>query len=183
MKSDWHALRIADRWAEVGWALSPVDGHIVSATIESVRKQSLQTAASFIQFSQVEQPSCKSLNSTCRCSHVKPRKDSSRAPPDPRKANKEGLTHHVAGDTNPSAGEARDPGGIIPLRWATSFGNPGRHYPVIPGRLRRNRHIACRLGNSSPNSAVFPAYIYANHPPNTLPSHSRLKGRDTDTRR
>jgi hypothetical protein len=48
MKSDWHALRIADRWAEVGWALSPVGGHIVSANIESVRKQGLQTAASFI---------------------------------------------------------------------------------------------------------------------------------------
>jgi hypothetical protein len=40
---------------------------------------------------------------------------------------------------NPSASEAPDPGGIIPLRWAASFRNPGRHYPVIPGRLRRNR--------------------------------------------
>jgi len=46
---------------------------------------------------------------------------------------------------NPSASEARDPGGIIPLRWATSFRNPGRHYPVIPGRLRRNPH-ADRVG-------------------------------------
>jgi type IV secretory pathway VirB10-like protein len=25
------------------------------------------------------------------------------------------------------------------LRWATSFRNPGRHYSVLPGRLRRNR--------------------------------------------
>ena len=24
-------------------------------------------------------------------------------------------------------------------RWAASFRNPGRHYPVTPGRLRRNR--------------------------------------------
>src|SRR3981189_1109622 len=39
---------------------------------------------------------------------------------------------------NESASEARDPGGIIPLRWAASSRNPGRHYPVIPGRLRRN---------------------------------------------
>jgi hypothetical protein len=30
------------------------------------------------------------------------------------------------------------PGGIIPLRWATSSRNPGRHYPVISGRLLRN---------------------------------------------
>src|SRR5580692_196196 len=39
---------------------------------------------------------------------------------------------------NESASEARDPGGIIPLRWAASSRNPGRHYTVIPGRLRRN---------------------------------------------
>ena len=38
---------------------------------------------------------------------------------------------------NPSARELRHPG-IIPLRWAASFRNPGRHYPVTPGRLRRN---------------------------------------------
>ena len=37
--------------------------------------------------------------------------------------------------------KARNPGGIIPLRWAASFRNPGRHYPVVPGRLRRNPHI------------------------------------------
>jgi hypothetical protein len=36
---------------------------------------------------------------------------------------------------------ARDPGGIIPFRWAASFRNPGRHYPVTPGRLRRNRQV------------------------------------------
>lgn len=42
---------------------------------------------------------------------------------------------------NPSASEPRQPGGIIPLRWATSFRNPRRHYPVTPGRLRRNPHI------------------------------------------
>ena len=39
-----------------------------------------------------------------------------------------------------SASEHRHPGGIIPLRWAASSRNPGRHYPVIDGRLRRNRH-------------------------------------------
>src|SRR5271166_5885837 len=32
------------------------------------------------------------------------------------------------------------PGDIIPLRWAASFRNPGRHHIVLPGRLRRNRH-------------------------------------------
>jgi hypothetical protein len=32
--------------------------------------------------------------------------------------------HIVVGDKNPSVSEARDPGGIIPLRWATSFRNP-----------------------------------------------------------
>ncbi|PZR92936.1 MAG: hypothetical protein DLM68_01550 [Hyphomicrobiales bacterium] len=42
---------------------------------------------------------------------------------------------------NPSASEARHPGGIIPLRWAASSRNPGRHYPVIPGRLRRNPQL------------------------------------------
>ena len=41
---------------------------------------------------------------------------------------------------NESASEARDPGGIIPLRWAASSRNPGRNHPVIPGRLRRNPH-------------------------------------------
>src|SRR6516164_2295962 len=35
---------------------------------------------------------------------------------------------------NPLASEARHPGGIVPLRWAASSRNPGRHYPVIPGR-------------------------------------------------
>ena len=29
-----------------------------------------------------------------------------------------------AGDSNPSASEARDLGGIIPFRWAASFRNP-----------------------------------------------------------
>lgn len=47
----------------------------------------------------------------------------------------------IAGDRNPSVSKARDPGGIIPLWWATSFRNPGRHYPVMPGWLRRNRHL------------------------------------------
>lgn len=41
---------------------------------------------------------------------------------------------------NPSVSEPRHPGGIIPLRWAALSRNPGRHYPVTPGRLRRNRH-------------------------------------------
>src|ERR1019366_9842257 len=58
--------------------------------------------------------------------------------PDTRQTEPEGLTTTIAGDTNPSASEARDPGGIIPLRWATSFRNPGRHHPLIPGRLGRN---------------------------------------------
>src|ERR1019366_6438961 len=60
--------------------------------------------------------------------------------PDTRQTEPEGLTTTIAGDTNPSASEARDPGGIIPFRWATSFRNPGRHHPVIPGRLGRNPH-------------------------------------------
>src|SRR6202043_1628376 len=46
---------------------------------------------------------------------------------------------------NESASEARDPGGIIPLRWAASSRNPGRHYPVIPGRLRRNPHVKMQM--------------------------------------
>ena len=55
------------------------------------------------------------------------------------KQSRKALPNTTAGDNNPSASEARDPGGIIPLRWAASFRNPGRHYPAIPGRLRRNR--------------------------------------------
>ena len=45
---------------------------------------------------------------------------------------------------NTTAKETRNPGGIIPLRWAPSSGNPGRHYPVLPGRLRRNPQCAHR---------------------------------------
>jgi hypothetical protein len=50
----------------------------------------------------------------------------------------------AAGDKNPSASEARDPGGIIPLGWRYHPGIPGRHYPVLDGRHPRNpQHGIC----------------------------------------
>ncbi len=63
---------------------------------------------------------------------------------------------------NESASEARDPGGIIPLRWAASSRNPGRNHPVIPGRLRRNPHPHA---DSSPQKATDAA--------ETLPSSTK----------
>src|SRR3984957_6641983 len=46
-----------------------------------------------------------------------------------------GLLHRWGGSQDDPLPFA--PGGIIPLRWAASSRNPGRHYPVTPGRLRR----------------------------------------------
>ena len=68
--------------------------------------------------------------------------------PHQRKTNQKGLTYIIESDKNLSVSEARDPGGTIPLRWATSFRDPGRHYPVIPGRLRRNRHAHAYATNA-----------------------------------
>jgi hypothetical protein len=53
---------------------------------------------------------------------------------------------------------ARDRGRIIPLRRATSFRNPGRHHPVIPGRPRRNPHLRkerWRFGETCSKRAVY----------------------------
>jgi hypothetical protein len=48
----------------------------------------------------------------------------------PRQLPRKGIAH----------APAEHPGGIVPLRWEASSRSPGRHYPVIPRRLRRNPH-------------------------------------------
>ena len=58
----------------------------------------------------------------------------------PGKEKRKGLTSSRTSTKEDSKVSApRHPGGIISLRWAASFRNPGRLHSVLPGRLRRNR--------------------------------------------